>query len=345
MTMTITKDFKIKNKDRAEYYSDKISSSDARAIASGDYHDMEKLWDNKTSQTSEDLSDVLPVQIGILTENFHADWLNKKLIKDERTGYGYQNNIEERQLHIVVESRLFTIASTLDVAYFENADVGIYTEEFELGGSKLNPWKVMKESKIVELKHTNQLTTLDKQIEIYNPQLQHHMYVSNTNEIMFSAIFGNNRHEYDIVKRDDEFLSTYMDRVEDIGKLLYQYWNAPEDLFMDGEPEGVNRDQWWKLAKELDWVSKPIEQNIVLESGKVYNLNSNADYNWANEFIESATQIKITHKSHSKITEELEHDKGKIKTLMPDDAKSVKYNGVNAIRNKKGVKSIRIEKE
>ena len=42
MTIKHIKDFVVDN--RAEYYSDKISSSDARAIASGDYYLMEELW-------------------------------------------------------------------------------------------------------------------------------------------------------------------------------------------------------------------------------------------------------------------------------------------------------------
>ena len=43
---------------REEYYQDKISSSDARAIASGDYYDLEKLWEQNTNRIKEFLHNV-----------------------------------------------------------------------------------------------------------------------------------------------------------------------------------------------------------------------------------------------------------------------------------------------
>ena len=46
---------------REKYYQDKISSSDARAIASGDYYDLEKLWEQKINHLKDDLSNVFPV--------------------------------------------------------------------------------------------------------------------------------------------------------------------------------------------------------------------------------------------------------------------------------------------
>ena len=64
---------------REEYYQDKISSSDARAIASGDYYDLEKLWEQKINLSKDDLSNVFPVQLGLATEYFHTSWLNKQL--------------------------------------------------------------------------------------------------------------------------------------------------------------------------------------------------------------------------------------------------------------------------
>ena len=52
-----------------------IGGSDANKIISGDWHE---LWLIKTKRKeSDDLSDVVPVQIGIATESLNIDFLEK----------------------------------------------------------------------------------------------------------------------------------------------------------------------------------------------------------------------------------------------------------------------------
>ena len=313
---------------REEYYQDKISSSDARAIASGDYYDLEKLWEQKINHLKDDLSNVFPVQLGLATEEFHTSWLNKQLTKNNVAGYGHEHYLMYEQAHCVVESdspaHPFTLASTIDIAYAEES------------------LSQNKHISLVELKHTGEYSNLDKVIENYYPQLQHHMYVWGVEWIMISAIFGNKRQQHDIVKRDDKFLSDYMKRVMELGELIHDYWHAPEQFYQDGEEP--NRDEWWKVSQELDWITGvPIEKDIVCESGKVYNLNKSADWNWAKEFIDKALETSISNTGFSKSKDENEHNKTHLKKLIPDDAKSVTYNGITASRNKNGIVSIRIK--
>ena len=87
----------------------------------------------------------------------------------------------------------------------------------------------------------------------------------------------------------------------------------------------------------------PIEKDIVCASGKVYNLNECADWNWAKEFIDKAIETSVSNTGFSKSKEENEHNKTHLKKLIPDDAKSVTYNGITASRNKNGIVSIRIK--
>ena len=315
---------------REEYYQDKISSSDARAIASGDYYDLEKLWEQKIHYVKDDLSNVFPVQLGLATEKFHTSWLNKQLVRNNVVGYGHEHNLMYEQAHCVVESdstsHPFILASTIDIAYSEEHLV----QDTNKGIS------------LVELKHTGEYSNLDKVIENYYPQLQHHMYVWGTHEIMISAIFGNKRQQHDIVKRDDNFLADYMERAMELGRLIHDYWHDDARFFEDGEKP--NRDEWWKVSKELDWVTGiPIEKDIVCASGKVYNLNECADWNWAKEFIDKAIETSVSNTGFSKSKEENEHNKNHLKKLIPDDAKSVTYNGITASRNKNGIVSIRIK--
>ena len=315
---------------REEYYQDKISSSDARAIASGDYYDLEKLWEQKIHYVKDDLSNVFPVQLGLATEKFHTSWLNKQLTRNNVIGYGHEHKLMYEQAHCVVESdstsHPFILASTIDIAYSEEHLV----QDTNKGIS------------LVELKHTGEYSNLDKVIENYYPQLQHHMYVWGTHEIMISAIFGNKRQQHDIVKRDDNFLADYMERAMELGRLIHDYWHDDARFFEDGE--NSTRDEWWKVSKELDWVTGiPIEKDIVCASGKVYNLNECADWNWAKEFIDKAIETSVSNTGFSKSKEENEHNKTHLKKLIPDDAKSVTYNGITASRNKNGIVSIRIK--
>ena len=315
---------------REEYYQDKISSSDARAIASGDYYDLEKLWEQKIDHLKDDLSNVFPVQLGLATEEFHTSWLNKELVRNNVIGYGHEHNLMYEQAHCVVESdspaHPFTLASTIDIAYTEEH---LKRDDTFIGY-------------LVELKHTGEYSNLDKVIENYYPQLQHHMYVWGTHEIMISAIFGNKRQQHDIVKRDDNFLADYMERAMELGSLIHDYWHDQARFYEDGEKP--NRDEWWKVSQELDWVTGvPIEKDIVCESGKVYNLNECADWNWAKEFIDKAIETSVSNTGFSKSKEENEHNKNHLKKLIPDDAKSVTYNGITASRNKNGIVSIRIK--
>ena len=313
---------------REEYYQDKISSSDARAIASGDYYDLEKLWEQKIDHLKDDLSNVFPVQLGLATEKFHTWWLNKELTRNNVVGYGHEHKLMNEQAHCVVESdspaHPFILASTIDIAYAEKE------------------WQELNGVTLVELKHTGEYSNLDKVIENYYAQLQHHMYVWGRDEIMISAIFGNKRQQHDIVKRDNTFLSDYMERAMELGSLIHDYWHDQARFYEDGEKP--NRDEWWKVSQELDWVTGiPIEKDIVCESGKVYNLNECADWNWAKEFIDKAIETSVSNTGFSKSKEENEHNKTHLKKLIPDDAKSVTYNGITASRNKNGIVSIRIK--
>ena len=57
-----------------------VGGSDAKRIIEGDWH---SLWLEKTSRVEQvDLSDVLPVQMGIATEKLNLDWLEKILVEN-----------------------------------------------------------------------------------------------------------------------------------------------------------------------------------------------------------------------------------------------------------------------
>ena len=134
----------------------------------------------------DDLSAVLPVQLGILTESFHLEWLRKKLAPTDE--------VMTEQVHF--KRSQGRLVSTVDAVYSGH---------------------------IVEVKHTNERNTLDKAMAYYYPQLQHHMMVSGKEEIIFSCIFGNSSHDHCVVYRDEAFIITYLDRCKDILDLIENF--------------------------------------------------------------------------------------------------------------------------
>jgi len=142
-----------------------IGGSDATRIMRGDWH---TLWLEKTEkQEPEDLSRVLPVQLGLYTEPVNKQWLEYELNKK-----------------VTDHPELYAKKDFMFAHY--------------------DGW-IEQDKIIVECKHTYSNNTLDNVISTYMPQVQHYLMVSETPYIYLSVIFGNNRHEYCKVDADKEY--------------------------------------------------------------------------------------------------------------------------------------------
>jgi len=142
-----------------------IGGSDATRIMRGDWH---TLWLEKTEkQKPEDLSRVLPVQLGLYTEPVNKQWLEYELNK-KVTDY----------------PELYAKKDFMFAHY--------------------DGW-IEQDKIIVECKHTYSNNTLDNVISTYMPQVQHYLMVSETPYIYLSVIFGNNRFEYCKIDEDETY--------------------------------------------------------------------------------------------------------------------------------------------
>ena len=142
-----------------------IGGSDATRIMRGDWH---TLWLEKTEkQKPEDLSRVLPVQLGLYTEPVNKQWLEYELNK-KVTDY----------------PELYAKKDFMFAHY--------------------DGW-IEEDNILVECKHTNSNNTLDNVISTYMPQVQHYLMVSETPYIYLSVIFGNNRFEYCKIDEDETY--------------------------------------------------------------------------------------------------------------------------------------------
>jgi len=144
-----------------------IGGSDATRIYNGNWYELylEKIGEKEP----DDLSDVLPVQMGIHTEDFNINWFEK------------QTGIK------VLKKQLFITSKQYPFLYC-NID------------------GVLKEKKaLLECKHTNAFSNEVKTAEKYKAQIQHYLMVTGYPKLYFSAFYGNMKWEALEITADSEF--------------------------------------------------------------------------------------------------------------------------------------------
>jgi hypothetical protein len=137
----------------------------------GEWH---ALWMEKTGRAEgDDLSNILPVQIGSFTEPFNLAWFEKQ------TGWAVNtDNREQRHPH------------------------------YEFMRCEIDGWA---NGNPVECKHVNQNTSDERLISNYYPQLQHQLAITGKNVVYLSALYGNARWAYFEVDRDDDYITTLIE--------------------------------------------------------------------------------------------------------------------------------------
>ena len=145
-----------------------IGGSDATRLYEGDWY---QLWSEKTGETeSADLSDVLPVQMGIHTEPFNISWF-------------------EKLTNLKVDGKQETFFHDKYPFMYAHVDGLI------LGDDKA----------ILECKHTNAFSNPKKVAAKYKAQLQHYLMVAGYPKAYVSVFFGNMKHEIMEVTEDKDF--------------------------------------------------------------------------------------------------------------------------------------------
>lgn len=184
-----------------------IGGSDATKLYKGEWYD---LWQEKTGKTEPvDLSDVLPVQMGIHTEDFNIRWFEKQ------TG--------------------------LKVSGQQNT---FFHEKYPFMYAHVDGLILDDDKAILECKHTNAFSNPKKVADNYKAQLQHYLMVTGYPKVYVSMFFGNMKYEVMEVSEDIEF----QDQLENAEILFWHFVEkkkAPPDYisfenfnskeFSDGE--------------------------------------------------------------------------------------------------------------
>jgi hypothetical protein len=193
-----------------------IGGSDAYQICKGNWHE---LWNVKTGRKEpEDLSRILKVQVGIVTEPVNVKFLEYELEKK------------------------ITRDITLDQKEFVMSHLDGITED----------------GIPVECKHTHERSNMEIVAENYYPQLQHYIWHYNQNSIdkkhkwktvdhiILSVIYGNSKFEYTVIDTDVEFQKELMRKET-------AFWKFVED---DIEPKGFDTIVPIPKNIKLDGMSK-----------------------------------------------------------------------------------------
>lgn len=144
-----------------------IGGSDTTRIMQGDWLN---LWMEKTGRRDpDDLSEVLPVQLGAYTEPFNIGWF-------------------ENMMSATVTSRNVRA----------NTEINGVPVSIEIDGM-VNP------GEIIEAKHTNPRKSFDEIARYYMPQIQTYIHAVKAEGCWLSVIFGNERWETSFISRNDEY--------------------------------------------------------------------------------------------------------------------------------------------
>lgn len=169
-TFGLTAEQKLKRRDG-------IGGSDANKIMSGDQAAILRLWEEKTGQVEdEDLSQVLPVQMGLWTEPLNRHWYTMK------TGFEV-GCVGECVQHI---NDTF-MRCTLD-------------------------GRVEAERAIYEAKHVNQFAKPAEIEQKYMAQLHHNMHVCGVERAVLSYFMGTLGHDFCVIEADPFYTATLIER-------------------------------------------------------------------------------------------------------------------------------------
>lgn len=153
-----------------------IGGSDANIIMSGDPQAVLGLWEIKTGRAeAPDLSEVLPVQMGIATEELNRRWYRLKS-GNEVTAAGRE----------CAAPGFDFLTCTLD---------GL----------------VDAERAVFEAKHVNAFSNVDEVAQKYMPQVHHNMLCTGRSRAVLSVFLGTLKYEHFLIESDPFYAATLLE--------------------------------------------------------------------------------------------------------------------------------------
>lgn len=228
-----------------------IGGSDANILMSGDNDKIFALWQEKCGdKEADDLSDVLPVQMGVWTEAFNRVWFTKT------TG---RNVVASGDQRICLEQPF--MGCTLD----------------GLTDNSTSVW---------EAKHVYAFWKDEDVIQKYIPQLTHNMIVCGLTRATLSVFFGNHKHSVfefeldpdyarELIEAETLFWDCVLSGAEPVIRAVkYVVANPVKVVNMTGNEWASNARQWLdtkdaakKNKEAADNLKALVEPDVVKAHG------------------------------------------------------------------------------
>ena len=200
-----------------------LNASEAPTICGDDADKRLRLWQEKTGQVEpEDLSGVLPVQLGSYTESFNRVWFER--------------------------------ASGLTVT-----DVGLIVRNAHLRCTLDGMTEYRGERCVFEAKHIGAFSKVDDAVQRYMPQVFAQMHLTECRQAILSILHGTQNYEWVHVEWDDAYAASVLERLDDFWADI-QLKQPPADApgLPSPKPETfktydfTGNNEWAALAH--DWV-------------------------------------------------------------------------------------------
>ena len=202
----------------------RIGGSDAGKIVSGDWL---PLWMEKTGRSEpEDLSWVLPVQIGVVTEPLNLAFF------EHATGH----------------------------KTFGHGEVYVHPDYPFIGCTIDGLAMIDGRPAIVQCKHVNQFAKVEEVEQRYYPQVSHEMIVTGASIAFLSVFVGTMKHEVIEVHRDRDYIARLLEMETEFWQYIVDDTPPPEreGLAMPVKPQAyrtvdfTTNNAW--VAHAADWL-------------------------------------------------------------------------------------------
>ena len=193
-----------------------IGGSDATRLYEGDWY---QLWSEKVGETEPaDLSDVLPVQMGVHTEPFNISWYEKQTGKKVIRQQEFLTHPKYNYMYAHIDG----VVSQL----IQEKDKNIFPQEA-----------------ILECKHTNAFSNPQKCLDKYIAQIQHYIMVSGFNKAYMSVFFGNMKYDIIEVEANEMFQKKLI-----AAEVLFWYYVKNKKA----PPDNVSWETFKVIGEQLD---------------------------------------------------------------------------------------------
>ena len=250
---------------------DFIGGTDAIRIMNGQWVD---LYQEKLGIVEpEDLSDSLPVQLGVHTEQFNLDWWTTR----HQPGF----NMAGTRVRMQFGLGSGDLNAMHGVPMFGTADMMCIDSQ--------------NKSYLVEAKHTNSFTNMEGVLERYMPQLQFYMFLHKNfcqsegfkdDGIYLSVIFGNSKWESKHISYDHAYTMNMI-------SLIVKFWRHVQTKMPPS-----NRD-----AENPDISSIAIDRKVKLDMNE-----SNEFMSDAHDYVDTLASAKKNESAKKRLLSQIPPD-------------------------------------